>query len=138
METSLDCRKESETPQMRQRVSSILLVAILLVGIAAPMSTAHTKQKGMCASVVAKTWPTSLQSQATRVCSCESSGNPSAASRISSAKGLFQFVKASWARWGRGQSVFNPIANSRAAYRYFKWARRYHPHGGWGPWECKP
>jgi membrane-bound lytic murein transglycosylase F len=46
----------------------------------------------------------------------ESSGNPDAITHVG-AKGLFQFMDATWQEWGEG-NVFEPEANIKAACRY--------------------
>lgn len=50
----------------------------------------------------------------------ESNFNPKAVSGVG-AKGLAQFVPATWNEWGKGQDVFNPEANIDAQIRYMKW-----------------
>ncbi len=54
----------------------------------------------------------------------------------SSASGLFQFLDATWARWGIG-SVYDPEANTRAAARL---VQHYQDEGWWrwAAWACQP
>jgi hypothetical protein len=47
----------------------------------------------------------------------ESSLNPNARAKSSTAKGLFQFIDDTWAGFGQGQNVFDPTANTEAAIR---------------------
>ena len=60
---------------------------------------------------------------------CESRYNPYAASSISSAKGVFQFLDSSWRAWGEG-SVYDANENVRAAIKYYQVS-------GFSPWaQC--
>lgn len=79
---------------------------------------------------------------ALRVLGCETgwTGDPSSKNPISSAAGLFQFLRSTWNRvavpLGYGDydsgAVFDPVANVHAASVLSK--------GGsdWGPWSCQP
>lgn len=78
--------------------------------------------------VIAATWPVELVDEALDVAWCESRGKPAA--RNGQYMGIFQMGRREWAKFGKG-SPYDPIANSQAAYRYFKVA-------GWKPWECQP
>jgi hypothetical protein len=70
--------------------------------------------------------------RALRIAACESGFNPSAASRISTAKGVFQFLNGTWATTSyRNYSPFNAWANIRAAYEVF--TRDGH---SWREWQC--
>ena len=53
----------------------------------------------------------------------ESAANPQAVSEAG-AKGLFQFMDATWADWGKGESAFNPEASIRAGSRYMAYLLR--------------
>jgi soluble lytic murein transglycosylase-like protein len=73
------------------------------------------------------------QQWALRVAKCESSYNPNAVNRYSHASGLFQFIPSTWASTPQakaGKSVFDPVANARAAAWLYKRA-------GPRPWVCK-
>ena len=50
----------------------------------------------------------------------ESAFDPKAVSSVG-AKGLAQFMPATWKEWGKGQDVFNPEASIDAQVRYMKW-----------------
>ena len=69
-------------------------------------------------------WPD--PDKASRVCRCESNGNPRALSRNGLSAGLFQFSRATWAGVGGGDA-FDPVTNSEHAFRL--WQRR-----GFRPW----
>lgn len=60
----------------------------------------------------------------------ESNFNPKAISHVG-AKGIGQFMPATWEEWGRGQDVFNPEANIDAQIRYMRWIL-----GRVTTWEC--
>lgn len=65
--------------------------------------------------------------------SCESHLQPTSKNRTSSAAGLFQFLRSTWARAGvPGFSAFDPYANAIAA------ARLVHTDGSWREWSCQP
>jgi hypothetical protein len=66
--------------------------------------------------------------QALRVAHCESRYDVNA--RNGQYLGLFQMGSYERATYGHGST---PLAQARAAYRYFS-ATRY----TWGPWQCKP
>lgn len=78
---------------------------------------------------VAATWPVDLVDEAIDVFWCESRGRPTA--RNGQYMGLAQMGRREWARFGKGKSPYDPIANLEAAYRYYRVA-------GWKPWECQP
>lgn len=59
----------------------------------------------------------------------ESNFNPNAVNARSGAKGLGQFVDATWGEWGGGADVFDPLANIDAMGRYMRWL--YDRHGSW-------
>lgn len=48
----------------------------------------------------------------------ESGLNPNDAASSSSAKGLFQFIGPTWAQYGRGANVTDPVANADAGARF--------------------
>lgn len=66
---------------------------------------------------------------AVRIANCESGLNPLAASKVSSAKGLYQFIDATWARIGAVGSPFDEQESIRQFMRLYP----DHP----GMWECK-
>jgi soluble lytic murein transglycosylase-like protein len=71
-----------------------------------------------------------VQSWALRVAKCESNYNPYAVNRSSGAAGLFQFLPSTWAASPyHAQSVFDPVANSRAAAWLYQ-------RSGPGQWVC--
>lgn len=63
-------------------------------------------------------WPWWLRIKAQLL--AESSMNPKAVSPVG-AKGLAQFMDATWAEWGNGEDPFNPEAAIDACIRYMKW-----------------
>ncbi|NIA24382.1 MAG: transglycosylase SLT domain-containing protein [Gammaproteobacteria bacterium] len=75
---------------------------------------------------------------------CESGGNPDAKNPYSTATGLFQFLRGTWAiasvRAGfGGYSRLDPEANIASAAWLVKYSiRTQHPGGAWGHWSCKP
>lgn len=91
-------------------------------------------------ALVSAYFPASSVEAALSVMSCESGGNPWAKNRISSAAGLFQFIRDTWNRTavplGYGDydsgAVYDPVANVHAASVLSK--------GGstWQQWSCKP
>jgi len=50
----------------------------------------------------------------------ESAFKPDAVSHVG-AKGLAQFMPATWGEWGKGKSVIDPEASIDAQIRYMKW-----------------
>ena len=85
-------------------------------------------------------WPAELVEWALRIIDCESHGNPSARNPISSAAGLFQFLRSTWDNGpapalGLGSydsgAVYDPESNIRAAaWLYANW-------GGKSQWSCR-
>jgi LysM repeat protein len=72
--------------------------------------------------------------QATNVATCESGLNPNAYNSAQGAAGLFQIVPSTWASTSyASQSVYDPTANTQAAYEIF--ARDGY---SWSEWTCKP
>lgn len=63
-------------------------------------------------------WPWWLRIKAQLL--AESSMNPKAVSPVG-AKGLAQFMDATWAEWGNGEDPTNPEAAIDACIRYMKW-----------------
>lgn len=59
---------------------------------------------------------TALKAQAM----AESAMNPEAVSKVG-AKGLMQFMPATWNEWAAGQDIFEPRANIRAGAKYMRW-----------------
>lgn len=53
-------------------------------------------------------------------CAAESGWNPHAISSVG-AKGLMQFVPATWGEWGHGKDPFDPAASLDAGCRYMVW-----------------
>lgn len=94
--------------------------------------------------LVEQYFPPDLVDQALAVMYCESGGNPDAVNPHSSASGLFQFLKGTWAiasvRAGfGGYSRFDPEANiASAAWLVDYSIRTNHPRGPWGHWTCRP
>lgn len=94
--------------------------------------------------LVEQYFPPDLVEQALAVMYCESGGNPDAVNPHSSASGLFQFLKGTWAiasvRAGfGGYSRFDPEANiASAAWLVDYSIRTNHPRGPWGHWTCRP
>jgi len=94
--------------------------------------------------LVQKYFPPELVDQALAVMYCESGGNPDATNSRSSAAGLFQFLRGTWAiasvRAGfGGYSRFDPEANIASAAWLVNYSiRTQHPAGAWGHWSCKP
>mgnify|MGYP001179681846 CR=1 FL=1 len=71
---------------------------------------------------------------AVHVAMCESSMNPNAYNGILGAAGLFQIIPGTFASTSyRGQSVYNPVVNIKAAYEIF--ARDGY---SWREWACQP
>lgn len=66
---------------------------------------------------VGQTAFSSPQGYLSRLAQIESSGDPNAQARGSSAKGLYQFTDGSWARYGGGGNPFNPQDATAAAVR---------------------
>lgn len=72
--------------------------------------------------------------QAVRISMCESSLNPNAYNGILGAAGLFQIIPGTWASTSyASQSVYNPVANMKAAYEIF-----VRDGYSWREWECQP
>lgn len=71
---------------------------------------------------------------AVQVAICESSLNPNAYNGVLGAAGLFQIIPGTFASTSyAGQSVYNPLVNTRAAYEVF--ARDGY---SWREWACQP
>lgn len=94
--------------------------------------------------LVEQYFPAELVGEALSVMWCESRGNPDAKNPSSSATGLFQFLKGTWAwtsvqsGWG-GYSRLDPEANIAVAAWLVDYSiRTGHPGGAWGHWECQP
>lgn len=94
--------------------------------------------------LVERYFPPERVAEAMSVMWCESRGNPDAKNPSSSATGLFQFLKGTWAwasvesGWG-GYSRLDPEANIAAAAWLVDYSvRTNHPYGAWGHWECQP
>lgn len=94
--------------------------------------------------LVEQYFPPERVAEAMSVMWCESRGNPDAKNPTSSATGLFQFLKGTWA-WASvesgwaGYSRLDPEANIAAAAWLVDYSiRTNHPYGAWGHWECQP
>lgn len=71
---------------------------------------------------------------AVHVAMCESSMNPRAYNGILGAAGLFQIIPGTFAGTSyRGQSVYNPVVNIKAAHEIF-----VRDGYSWREWACKP
>lgn len=71
---------------------------------------------------------------AVHVAMCESSMNPQAYNGVLGAAGLFQIIPGTFASTSyRGQSVYNPIVNIKAAHEIF-----VRDGYTWREWTCKP
>lgn len=76
----------------------------------------------------------SYANQALRVAQCESGFNPFATNPSSSASGVFQFLRSTWAGTPyANRSVFDADANVRAAYWLF-----VQDGYSWREWVCRP
>lgn len=84
---------------------------------------------------VAQTWPVELVDEAIQVAWCESRGKPTA--RNGQYMGLMQMGRREWAKYGKGKSAYDPIANLEAAYRYYQYRRKLNGNG-WAAWQCSP
>lgn len=90
------------------------------------VASAHVPAAAYCSASyqAAVGWPD--PEKASRVCACESRGNPRALSRDGLYAGLFQFSRGTWESVGGGDA-FDPRTNSEHALRL--WKKR-----GWQPW----
>lgn len=71
---------------------------------------------------------------AVRVAMCESGLNPNAYNGTLGAAGLFQIIPGTFASTSyRGQSVYNPLVNIKAAHEIF-----VRDGYNWREWACKP
>jgi LysM repeat protein len=71
---------------------------------------------------------------AVRVATCESGLNPNAYNGVLGAAGLFQIIPGTFASTSyRGQSVYNPLVNIKAAHEIF-----VRDGYSWREWACKP
>jgi hypothetical protein len=62
---------------------------------------------------------------ALRIAKIESTLNPSAQNKASSAGGLFQFIDSTWGTYAPGKSKYDPEANADAGMRYLRDNRNY-------------
>jgi hypothetical protein len=67
---------------------------------------------------------------ALRVAKCESGYNPLAVNRSSGASGLFQFMPSTWNANFPGWNIWDPVAQSKAALRFYNQGRT-------NAWTCK-
>lgn len=112
------------------KTGSLALAVLLALGAMRPVATPYDGSSPRLEEWIAATWPVELVDEAIQVAWCESRGKPGA--RNGQYRGLFQMGRREWARYGGGADPYDPIANSRAAYRYYQAAR------GWTRWECRP
>jgi hypothetical protein len=99
----------------------------------APATHAPTKLHGSYADMIHQVFG-SYGNGAVHVAMCESSMNPRAYNGILGAAGLFQIIPGTFAGTSyRGQSVYDPVVNIKAAHEIF--VRDGH---SWRGWACKP
>ena len=101
----------------------------------APVPARVAPGPGPCAGLegeIAARWPADQVSTACRVMMCESGGSPTAQNPRSTASGLWQFLKSTWANFGGYAEAWMAPINVQMDGAHALWSR-----SGWRPWSCR-
>lgn len=80
---------------------------------------------------VAARWPAEQVGTACRIIMCESGGNPTARNPRSSASGIWQFLKGTWAGYGGYAEAWLAPPHVQHDAAFALWQR-----SSWRPWSC--
>ena len=119
-------------PRLAPLLAVALLAVVVVVAARASRATPEPAASAIRAASIAYGVP---RGEMIAVSYCETGGdfNPRSLNRSSGAAGLFQFLRATWARTPyRGFDRFDAYANALAA----AWLVR--KDGGWREWTCRP